>query len=99
MFSQVEETFLKLIPKRRPKGYRSSKRKLKVVRQNRSGRKVAYESKLKPQVDISDKPAVSSIDHLLEKISKDGIGSLTDKERKQLESASDELSGDDKPAS
>jgi hypothetical protein len=42
---------------------------------------------------------VASIDHLLEKISKEGISSLTDKERKQLESASSELSDDDKPNS
>jgi len=42
---------------------------------------------------------VASIDHLLEKISKEGISSLSDKERKQLENASSELLDDEKPSS
>ncbi len=99
-FASVEPSLLNLIPKRRAKGYRSSKRKLKVVKERKGGRKVAYESKLAPKVDaMSSSAPVASIDHLLEKISKEGISSLSDKERKQLESASSELSDDDKPKS
>ena len=99
-FAPAEQALLNLIPKRRPKGYRSSKRKLKVVKERKSGRKVAYESKLAPKVDsMTSSAPVASIDHLLEKISKEGISSLSDKERKQLESASSELSDDEKPKS
>jgi membrane associated rhomboid family serine protease len=100
-FAPVEESLLNLIPKRRPKGYRSSKRKLKVVKEAKGGRKVQYDSKLAPKVEAatSTGPA-ASVDHLLEKISKEGISSLTDKERKLLESASNQLSSDDdKPSS
>ena len=99
-FAPAEDALLNMIPKRKGKGYRSSKRKLKVVKKRKGGRQVAYESKLAPKVDsMTSSAPVASIDHLLEKISKEGISSLTDKERKQLESASSELSDDDKPNS
>ena len=61
---------------------------------------MAYESKLAPKVDpMASSAPVASIDHLLEKISKEGISSLSDKERKQLENASSELLDDEKPSS
>lgn len=99
-FPAIEQPILDLFSKRKSKGYRSSKRKLKVVKGSKKGRKVAYESKLAPKLDaLASSAPVASIDHLLEKISKEGISSLTEAERKQLESASDQLSGDDKPSS
>ncbi|MDB4589647.1 rhomboid family intramembrane serine protease [Verrucomicrobiales bacterium] len=99
-FPNFEASLSRLIPKRKPKGYRSSKRSLKVVKKSKGGRKVAYESKLAPKVDpMASSAPVASIDHLLEKISKEGISSLSDKERKQLENASSELLDDEKPSS
>ena len=99
-FAGVEESILNLIPSRKSKGYRSSKRKLKVVKQSGGGRKVAYESKLAPKVSTTASSApVASIDHLLDKISKQGISSLSETEREQLKNASDRLSGNDSTSS
>ena len=99
-FAPIEEPLLNLIPNRKPKGYRSSKRKLKVVKGSKGGRRVQYESKLAPKIESAGSAGpVASVDHLLEKISKEGISSLSEKERKQLESASDQLSDKDRPSS
>ncbi len=102
-FPSIEQPLLNLLPKGKSGGYQHSKRKLKVVRSPKKRRRHRYQSKLAqlsqtPQVPAS-KGAAASIDHLLEKISKDGIGSLTDEERRQLEQASNQLSDQDKPGS
>ena len=94
-FPAFEDGLLNLLPKRKSKGYWSSKRKLKVVKGGKK-KKSIYKSKLAPMVSMPrTKAPVASVDHLLEKISKTGIGSLTEAERKELESASSELSDND----
>lgn len=95
-FPGIETTVLSLLPKRRPKGYRSSRRKLKVVKGGKGSKRHRYESKLAPKLDTPEsRGAAASVDHLLEKISKEGISSLTEAERDQLENASDQLSDKD----
>ncbi len=103
-FPAVEQPMLRMLPKGKPKGYRSSKRKLKVVKgpKQKKKKRHRYESKLAPKLEPpASEGAVASVDHLLEKISKEGISSLSEAERKQLESASDQLSdgSEDKPHS
>lgn len=88
-FAAIEEPLLSLLPTGKSKGYRSSKRKLRVVKKPK---KHTYESKLTPKVEPKTTSPGASVDHLLEKISREGIGSLTDAERKQLEQASDQIS-------
>jgi membrane associated rhomboid family serine protease len=57
------------------------------------GKKTAkYEPKLKPRAEIDrEHPAVIEVDAVLEKISREGFGSLTEKEKQALDRASREL--------
>lgn len=95
-FPSIEEPLLKLRPDARSKAYRRSKRKLKVVKSPTGKKRVRYESKLAPKIE-APKSAAASVDHLLEKISQQGISSLTETERKQLEKASNQLSDKKNP--
>ena len=104
-FAAIEEPLLDLIPKRKSRGYRSSKRKLRVVKGSKKRkpgkrRRHSYQSKLALEADLPVYgAAAASVDHLLEKISREGILSLTEAERKELEDASNQLSDTDKPSS
>ena len=85
-----------LLPSKRRKGYRSSRKALSVVKKGAKPKR-RYDPKLKPTArpPSSSAPA-KSIDHLLEKIARDGMASLTDEERAQLAAASNDLANKDK---
>ena len=51
-------------------------------------RRKQYQPKLRPQVELDETPAVMGINSLLDKISRDGIASLSDDERQTLERTS-----------
>jgi membrane associated rhomboid family serine protease len=56
-----------------------------------------YEPKIKPRPELDrEHPAVVEIDAVLDKISREGFGSLTDEEKKALDRASAELKDKDK---
>lgn len=93
-FPAVEEPLLSLLASRKSKGYRSSRRKLKVVKPPRGSKKNRYESKLRPKVE-ENRSTTASVDHLLEKIAREGLSSLTPEERKELENASNQLTDKD----
>ncbi len=79
-------------PKRKPK--------LKVLEggKPRSNKASAYyEPKIRPRTELDrEHPAVVEIDAVLDKISREGFGSLTDEEKKALDRASTELKDKDK---
>lgn len=57
---------------------------------------VPFETKLKPRADLPEEhPAVQRIDAVLEKIASQGMGSLTEEERRLLEKASNDLRAKD----
>ena len=59
--------------------------------------KQKYQPKIKPRAELDrEHPAVVEIDALLDKISREGFGSLTDDEKKALDRASSELKDKDK---
>ena len=67
----------------------TSSRKKKPSKKKRSAKqKPTYEAKIKPRTTI-DLKAEEAIDKILDKVNKEGIGSLSDKERKLLLKASD----------
>lgn len=74
-FSAIEEPLASLIPSRKPKGYRSSRRNLKVVKPPKGKKRHRYESKLAPKVEPPTS-RTASVDHLLEKIAREGLSSL-----------------------
>lgn len=100
-FAAIEEPLLNMLPSKKPKGYRQSKRKLRLVKEPKGpSKRHRYESKLSPKMGMAESEGTAaSVDHLLEKIAREGISSLSDAERKQLESASDRLSDEDSKGS
>lgn len=76
-----------------------AKPRLKTVEGRKSSKKNPkqyYEPKIRPRAEIDrEHPAVVEIDALLEKISRHGVGSLTEEEKKALDKASAELKDKD----
>lgn len=88
------------MPVSKSAGYRHSKKKLALVREPSAKARARYEPKLTPRAEIPPShPSVESIDHLLDKIAKDGLGSLTAQERHELENASARLLAKDQKKS
>lgn len=81
-----------------PAGYADSSPSFRPVDKPRpGGKKKKYDPKLKPRTELDrEHPAVVEIDQLLEKISREGFGSLSETERVLLERASMELKEKDR---
>jgi len=79
---------------------RTQRREVARVRRSRAAPDADLEAGLRRQQGPGRvSPVVEEIDPILDKISTHGIGSLTDQERRQLEAASREIAGKDKPPS
>jgi len=90
-FEVVAEAFAERFPKR------PQLRALPNAKQGKQADGKFYEPKIRPKPEIDrEHPAVVEIDALLEKISKEGFGSLTAEEKQALDRASAELKEKDK---
>ncbi|MEM7386849.1 MAG: rhomboid family intramembrane serine protease [Verrucomicrobiota bacterium] len=102
LFPSAEQKLFGWLPDKETRARRKSRKNLKVVKRGDEGgkkKKKPFKSKLAPRVSVpEDKKEVASIDDVLEKISKTGLASLSDDERKRLESASESLTNKDKPS-
>lgn len=99
-FGVIEGPLLNALPNRKERAYRQSQRNLRLVKAKRRPAAAAiskYQPKIAPRAEIPEgRPASRSVDAILEKISKQGIQSLTKEERKLLEEASADLSDSDR---
>lgn len=77
---------------------RPQRREIARVRRSRAAPEIDQEAvRRRRQGPRQASPVVETIDPILDKISTFGIASLTDEERRQLEAASREIAGKDKP--